>query len=99
MIVENESYTDSDHRSNRYDDKFYTLPRSTSCHNNNNNRHLQPPPPSNQYQLNHENDKLTDLRVITCLLPNGIITDVTVHPDDEISTIKQQVLYKANNRW
>ena len=36
-----------------------------------------------------------DLEEIECLLPNGIVIDVLVHPDDEMYHIKQVVLSRA----
>lgn len=37
----------------------------------------------------------SDLEEIQCLLPNGIVLDVFVHPDDEMVHIKQVVLSRA----
>ncbi len=36
-----------------------------------------------------------DLETVECLMPNGIILDVLVHPDDELCRIKEVVLSKA----
>ncbi|XP_059078692.1 phosphatidylinositol 4,5-bisphosphate 3-kinase catalytic subunit beta isoform-like isoform X2 [Tigriopus californicus] len=40
-------------------------------------------------------DGREDFEEINCLLPNGIIMDLSVHPDDEIIDIKQLVLNRA----
>lgn len=37
----------------------------------------------------------SDLQVVQCLLPTGLIIDVSVHPDDEMYHIKQIVLAHA----
>ncbi len=37
----------------------------------------------------------TNLQKVQCLLPNGIVVDVFVHPDDELFHIKQVVIDKA----
>ena len=36
-----------------------------------------------------------DLEKVECLLPNGIILEVLVHPDDELCRIKEVVLSRA----
>ena len=37
----------------------------------------------------------SDIEEIQCLMPNGIVLDVLIHPDDEIFHIKQLVLNRA----
>lgn len=37
----------------------------------------------------------TDLEIVQCFLPTGMVYDINVHPDDEIYQIKQIVLNNA----
>lgn len=37
----------------------------------------------------------SDIEEVQCLMPNGIVLDVLLHPDDEIFHIKQLVVNRA----
>jgi hypothetical protein len=37
----------------------------------------------------------SDFEEVECLLPNGILMSISVHPDDELGQIKQLVLVRA----
>jgi len=49
-----------------------------------------------EFPLTSDNADAADrLEEVTALLPNGIVLDVLVHPDDEMSQIKQVVILAA----